>query len=330
MRLAFRCLASLTCCAAVWTGSSNSSLLARATRQEHTHLKQAPCASAPDKERSMFVPLGHLRYFGGADLMLNNRGTEVSDVLPTWYVEGRDPIDGPTIHLPASRADFYNIEQFLPSGVRLNQITGLQLSYSGKVREVWAQAILRPARQSQLDQSLDAPFNMINDYKSTRLETVWPIDRPDQRATVALANVGEELLTIHVTGPDLSQTIQLAAHSGTVLNNMPLDPRRTSGWIRLESSGHSGDLRATGFVFDSHNRHPRLIRFFDPAAPVQENLFAAGLPVQGVVLSLSIKNTTTSPVAVLVEVLDPSTGAPSLVCHGPLCPAMIRSFSVRT
>jgi len=39
--------------------------------------RQAPCATAPDQRRSIFVPLAHLRFFGAADLMLNNRGVRI-------------------------------------------------------------------------------------------------------------------------------------------------------------------------------------------------------------------------------------------------------------
>src|SRR5690348_13953476 len=103
--------------------------------------KQAPCATAPDATFSMLVPLAHARYFGGGDLMLNNRGIVAHSVVTTWYVEGRGPIVGPTISLPASQANFYPIADFLPAGVRLDDVNALDLTYEGKQREVWAQAV---------------------------------------------------------------------------------------------------------------------------------------------------------------------------------------------
>ena len=65
--------------------------------------KKPPCAEAPDELFTMFVPLGHARYFGDGQLMLNNRGIVATSVTPRWYVQGRTAVAGVAITLPPSR-----------------------------------------------------------------------------------------------------------------------------------------------------------------------------------------------------------------------------------
>ena len=55
--------------------------------------QRPPCATSPDSVQTMFVPLGHARYFGEGQVMLNNRGVVSTTVQPTWYLEGRTAID---------------------------------------------------------------------------------------------------------------------------------------------------------------------------------------------------------------------------------------------
>ena len=261
----------------------------------------------------MFVPLAHARYFGGADLMLNNRGVVPHEVTPTWYIEGRGAVVGATFTLPAHQANFHSMEEFLPRGVRLADVGGLELSYMGHSREVWAQANLRPQPGAEPIESLDAGFGMTIDYVSARLETVWPVLLPAERVVVALANTSADPLTVHVTDPDGHTDLHLAAHSGTVLNVATHAHAVGADWMRLEHDGAVGALRAAGFVLSALDKRPRLMRFFDPAGAVQQDLFATGLPLGNMSVTIALKNTTTTPLSAAAELLDPTTGTPLFV-----------------
>lgn len=274
--------------------------------QPQTH---TPCATAPPKANSMFVPLAHVTYFGAADLMLNNRGIVVRDIVPTWYIEGESPIVGETIHLPAGRATFYDIRTFLPPHIRLSQVQGLKLAYDGHLREVWAQAILRPARNAEPSQSLDAPFSMAADFKGSTLETVWPVTTRNARAVVALANTSDAAITVAVASseslPGKREDVKLPAHSGKLINmSVHAGPRTAGGaWMRLTSSGAPGALRALGFIANNQDRVPRLTRFVDRAAANGRDLFATGLSTVNIRATVSLRNIGEAPLVGTVDLL---------------------------
>ena len=138
-----------------------------------SQVKRASCADGPSYSYSMFVPLAHARFFGTVDFTLNNRGIVGHEVTPTWYVEGRGSIVGHSIVLPPSQVSFHSIDELLPSDVSLSDVQGLELSYDGKLREVWAQAVLRPVRRTRPAQSVDAVFTLPRDFKSNVLEAVF-------------------------------------------------------------------------------------------------------------------------------------------------------------
>jgi hypothetical protein len=274
--------------------------------------KHTPCATAPFQALSMFVPLAHARFFGAADLMLNNRGVVVHDVVPTWYVEGRGPVVGDTIQLPAGRADFYDIQSVLPRGVSLSAVTGLELAYTGHFREVWAQAVLRPAPGAQPVQSLDTPFGMAAEFKGSSLETVWPATTRADRAAVAVANTSESELQVTLTHPDSRpanrEEVRLAPHSGKLIE-MATHTGAAGGadWLRLQSNGAPGALRALGFVLSARDRIPRLARFYDPAGATGSQLFATGLSVRNMSATVALRNIGDMPVNATVELLDVAT-----------------------
>ena len=310
----FRLLAVLFCGVVIFLGRGSTSVSSQARHAAPPRpIKHTPCATAPAKLFSMFVPLAHARYFGGADLMLNNRGVVPHEVTPTWYIEGRGAVVGATFTLPAHQANFHSMEEFLPRGVRLADVGGLELSYMGHSREVWAQANLRPQPGAEPIESLDAGFGMTIDYVSARLETVWPVLLPAERVVVALANTSADPLTVHVTDPDGHTDLHLAAHSGTVLNVATHAHAVGADWMRLEHDGAVGALRAAGFVLSALDKRPRLMRFFDPAGAVQQDLFATGLPLGNMSVTIALKNTTTTPLSAAAELLDPTTGTPLFV-----------------
>jgi len=252
-----------------------------------------------------------MQFFGRADLMLNNRGQVVHDVTPTWYVQGRGAVVGDVIHVPAAKAGFYDLAAFLPADVRLSQVDGLNLSYSGKMREVWAQVVLRPLPRAEPTESLDAPFNMRDDYKGSDLETVWPVEGRDQRTVIALANTSDQVLLVQASDPDGQREIRLEPHSGRLVHISTHSKAVRADWLRLQSSGAPGALRASGFVMLPQDTRPRLIRFFDPSASLQSNLYATGLPTAGTSVTIALKNTSTADVIATAQFLDPISGEPT-------------------
>jgi hypothetical protein len=254
----------------------------------------------------MFVPLAHARYFGQVELGFNVRSTLPQDVTPTWYLRGRGAMTGPVISLAPTHVEFHPITDYLPEGVALAQVQGLELSYVGAFKGVWAQATLMPDRRAQARQSLDANFTMAVDFRSSRLEAVWASRRGDT-AVVALANTANEPLIIRVASSQRSGEIRLEPQTGQDLVVQSSDRGEGADWIALRSDGPPGALRATGFVLSASDPYPRLIRFFDPAAVVQEKLFGTNHRIH-TSASLAVKNTSEAPITATPEFLNPETG----------------------
>lgn len=269
--------------------------------------KKPPCAEAPDELFTMFVPLGHARYFGDGQLMLNNRGIVATSVTPRWYVQGRTAVAGVAITLPPSRMDFYSLQDFLPPGVSLEHVTGLELSYVAKAREIWAQVILRPLKSSQVTQSLDSPFTMRTDFRSQRLEAAIPAGLGVSRMILSLANTSDEPIEVTVSGLVGSHSLRLAPKSGEVWNRPLNGPAAESAGVRISASGRPGAVRALGFLFVDRGT-PLLARFYDPAAALQEDLYAAGVPVENTTISVSLANTSPDVLQATPQVLDSETG----------------------
>ncbi len=73
----------------------------------------------------MFVPLAHLRYFDGAEILLNNNGIDPLVVRPMWFVRGSEPVRGREVMMPPLTMDVKQIGALLPGGVPASRVDGL-------------------------------------------------------------------------------------------------------------------------------------------------------------------------------------------------------------
>jgi hypothetical protein len=266
------------------------------------------CATDPDSEFAMVVPLGHLRFFRDGSLMLNNRGNESRSVVPYWYVEDGGLVEGPSVLLPASRMGFYPIADFIPPTVDVKHITGLELRYVAKSREVWAQAIIKPTKDAGIAQSVDSPFGMTTDFRSSVLEAVFPSDVGPGRLIVTVVNTSDREAQLAIEGINGVKGITVAARSGRVIDRPLSQSQSLTGSVRLISDGSRGAIRANAVVVSKDSR-PLLIRFFDPGAAVGEDLYAAGVTVAQRTLQVALSNTSDAVVDASPQLLDPATGA---------------------
>jgi hypothetical protein len=263
-------------------------------------------AHADVKDRSIFVPLGHAKYFGSVELGLNSRSTQSQQVTPTWYIAGGGTVVGAPISVDPSHVEFHSLSDYLPANVTLSPFEGLELSYVGRFREIWAQATLVAEPGADPSQSLDANFTLPGDFKSARLEAVWA-GRPSDEIVLALANTSAEQIAVTVSHGGNHQEVILSPRAGSDLKIPAAQNGTGADWIELESSGPPAALRATGLVLSPNGKQPRLLRFFDPAAAAQEKLFATGLRVTGH-SAMALKNTTDGAVSAVVELQDPEDG----------------------
>ena len=185
-----------------------------ASRSAVVHVSHSgSCLDTPPDSYTMFVPLSHVRYFGAADLMLNNRGAAPHAVKTTWYLTNGTIRRGRQLDLPAQQMHFIDVLSVLPAGIALDGVAGLELEYTGRIREVWAQVVLKPASGAFPEQTLDALFTMDSDFKTASLNAVWAKPQGGARVILAVANTSGAVLTVNVAAGRSAQTLRLAPHT---------------------------------------------------------------------------------------------------------------------
>jgi hypothetical protein len=270
-------------------------------------LTQAPAQPAPGfTNLRAFLPLAHARFFGDAELTLLNNGPQPVNTTLRWLVRDRGFVEGLPIIAEPHTPQFRMIHDLLPQGVELPNVDGLEVSYQGRaVMHVSAQVTLLPTPQSQLNQSLDVPPTIPVDVRGPRLEAVWAIPRRDEQAVIEILNLSDSPRSVTVTRP--GETRQLSMEPSTAqLLTFPAAPSRLVDWVRLE--GNQSGLRATGFVMSASDGIPHLIRFYDPKAAAQTDVWANGVRLGDPSLAVLLKNTLDVAVRAKAELFDPKDG----------------------
>jgi hypothetical protein len=270
----------------------------------------APCAAKPDTLQQMFVPLAHLRYFAGGEIVLNSNSIDPVVVRPTWFVHGGAPVRGPDIAMAPLAADMKQLAELVPDGVALSQIDGLVIEYDGKMLELGAQALLRP-QSKQVAATLDVDFSMAGDFHSARREATWTSAGAEDAALV-VANAGGYPADVTIASSYGARTVSVDPYQAQLVwlqppVRTPADKTTQAMWAVVESAGVPSDLRVTGFV-PGNKGASRLIRFYDPSAVKQPHLFATRVRVANARGDLALKNTSLIPLTARVEFLDHDSG----------------------
>ncbi len=258
----------------------------------------------------MFVPLAHLRYFDGAEILLNNNGIDPLVVRPMWFVRGSEPVRGREVMMPPLTMDVKQIGALLPDGVPASRVDGLLIEYDGKMMELGGQVVLRHASKQTAD-TLDVHFSMGMDFHSARREATWT-STPGESAILVLANTAGEPTKVTIASSSGSSTVVVDPYQAQLVRlEVPVPGKGDTGkqamWAVIDSTGVPADLRVTGFVSTDRGA-PRLIRFYDPSAVKQPHLYATRMRVTNASGDLALKNTSALPITARAAFLDGESG----------------------
>ena len=225
-------------------------------------------------------------------------------VTPTFYkLDGTVVIADP-VTIQSAEIRYVDIKQLLPEQHRQSRDWGgFSLSYFGFNREMWAQVRFLGVNGGK---NVDEFFTVKQESNSDQLEATWWAPEPSQ-AILALGNITDNDTSAIVSfGNDQSQAVHLAPHATRVIYH-DKTKGRTVGSAAIKVTGAPGSIVPTGLITARNGKFNSVIRFYSPKLAKQANLYANGFRVTGNTPHMVLRNTTTSPVAVVPKFI-PLTG----------------------
>lgn len=271
----------------------------------------APPRAVPERPRvalTTWVPLAHARYFGRADLWLQNRASDLQPLTLDWSVNGRGVVEGPAVELAPHELRFLDAADLLPSGVGLADVTGLAIRYRGRLAtEVSAFLTLRPRPGADPVQALEVPFSVPDDFRGRHMEAVWAVPAGDEPVVVAAVNTSDGPVTVTASRDGHSTAVRLEGHAGGLISVPPATAGETAGLLRLDTAtsaaGGVNPIRAAGFTIGA-DHVPHLLRFHDSGDAEVGSLFATAVPAHRASATLAIANVSDAPVRATASFLD--------------------------
>lgn len=258
----------------------------RESRAQLANRPLRPLVCAPPTSQRIYAPLPPAGW-GDAELLVQNRRAGETTVSARFFRKGAAH-EGKSVTLGASQVRWLRLDQL--AGTRRDRgYDGIELSYDGILLEVGAQLTLLRERGG----NVDIPFSMAGEYASLEQQAVWPVPS-GARAKVLVGNASEQAVSIRVESSAHRREMTLEPYETAVLQDDPGSRSRTPGlgvgWMRLMVDGPLGSVRATGYV-EANGRPVAGIRFYDPAAAKQANLYASNVALIDAQPMLVLKNT---------------------------------------
>jgi hypothetical protein len=240
---------------------------------------------APPQQQVIYAPTIGFDEVRRSEIVLNSRSSRIMEITPTFYTAEGRAITGNVFKLNPSEMRFVNIDTLLPRELRkLKNWGGISFSYYGGTLEMWAQITLQGIGGIG---SSDVTFSVLNNLGSDVQEAVWYLPTNDSKAVLALGNSSNSQIHTQLQFSDgTTQEVEIAPFATKYIR------RQNTNSVRLQTTGPSGSLKATGVVYNSSRRFASGIRFYEPRASVQSNLFATNFKVKDHESHLILKNTS--------------------------------------
>jgi len=269
-----------------------------------------PRPERPKVPLKIFAALGVARYFGSADLWLQNRGSDERQVAFTWTIDGGKRVDGPPFALKPLAVEFVDFTAVMPPDVQLANVTGVEMNYRGVLAtEVSAFITFYPADGATFSQALDVPVSIPEDVAGSTLDTTWPAPNGNERAMIAVFNTSAVPVTVDVVQRGAVETVKLGPYASHLLDRRAGAFEPKAEWLRLETKTPGPNpVRAAGFVRSATDRIPQILRFHDATDARSDDLFATGVRVANARINLSIANVSDIAQTATVMVFDPAGG----------------------
>ena len=153
--------------------------------------------------------------------------------------------------------------------------------------------------------SVDEFFTVKDESRAATYEATWWGPEKSE-VIVALGNISDAATSANVRYANgETRTVTLMPHATELVRQNYRNQGPES--IRIEVTGPAGSIVPTGLITTKNGSFNSVIRFYDPSAAKQPNLYANGLRLAGVKPHVVLKNTTQSAIAVLPKVI-PAAG----------------------
>ena len=269
-----------------------------------------PRPERPKVPLKIFAALGTARYFGSADLWLQNRGSDEKQIAFTWTIDGGKRVDGTTFTLKTQAVEFVDFNSVMPPDVHLANVTGVEMNYRGVLpTEVTAFITFYPADATTFSQALDLPVSIPEDVAGSTLDTTWPAPNGNERAMIAVYNTSAAPVTVDVVQRGAIETVKLGPYASHLLDRRASTFEPKAEWLRIETKTPGPNpVRAAGFVRSATDRIPQILRFHDATDARSDDLFATGVRAANTRLRLSLANVSDIAQSATVMLFDPAGG----------------------
>jgi hypothetical protein len=266
---------------------------------------KCPDCGGPPAPQEIYIPLIDLPEAASSELVFNSRSPQAMVVTPTFYKRNGAAIVCDPVTVESAEIRYVDIKQLLPEAHRHNrEWGGFSLSYNGFNREIWAQLRFMAVNGGS---NVDEFFTVKQESKADQLQAVWWMPEKTD-AILALGNITDEPTSAKVDfGNERERTIHIAPRA-TKLLRYRTDVGGNLQSTRITVTGAAGSIVPTGLITSDNGQFNSVVRFYNPKGAVQSSLFANGFRVSGVTSHLVLKNTTSSPIAVVSKFI-PVAGA---------------------
>ena len=251
---------------------------------------------APAGSQEIYIPLIDLPEAGGSEIVFNSRSPQAMSVTPIFYKQNGTMITGDPVSVDSAEIRYVNIKQLLPERYRHERDWGgFSLSYNGFNREMWSQFRFLNVNGGT---NVDEFFTVKSEARANQFEAAWWMPEKSE-AIVALGNITGAPTSAVVTLADgRSKTVTLAPHATEILRNKNQQEAGTDS-VSISVTGPAGSIIPTGLVTAKDGSFNSVIRFYDPSAAKQPNLYGNGFRVRGNTPHMVLKNTSSNSIAVV-------------------------------
>jgi hypothetical protein len=271
----------------------------------------------PALPRIVHAPLVRSEELPYAEIALNNRSPQPTEVTLTFYSKNGEPAEPVKRTLQPGEVKHIDVEDLLPAPLKhQRELGGVFVQYTGQWNQVALQLTLISADRKS---SIDQPLRPDTDFRSGVQDAVWYM--PGDAAIVLGNTSGERIIAILILPDGESKEVRLRPYETEIIR-LHRDSGRTSRRgervqsVRVETSAPAGALRAVGYV--TFRGFARTIRFYDRATVRQPDLFAANLSTQNSEIQIVLKNISDNPLSATPRFLPVGPGAGSGTPPSPL------------
>jgi hypothetical protein len=241
--------------------------------------------------------------------VLNCRSSREVSITPTFYTLEGQPYVGDEIVLHPAEIRFVDTKSLIPKKEKnRHKWGGMSFTYVGGFMEAWAQLTLHGIQGGG---SVNVLFTVLSQNRSNTSEAVWWVPR-NGKAAIALGNSSDQPVLANLVFSNRETKAIRVAPFATEVMRLDADashPRlsdQTEG-VSITHTGPAGCLIPTGITSSVNGKFASMIRFYDTANFVQQNLYGNNLRLDNAVPHMMLRNSSPDYITA-TPIFLPTTG----------------------